>query len=597
MIPIANLQDVVRQSYATALLNHLWQSTMIVLTMWILAQALRKNRAGTRYWLWMAASIKFLVPFSVLIAAGESIRTAMQSPMQRFDVAAAVDQFAEPFPASPPPFAIAMQTGNVHHGISIAPFLLVIWACGFLAVLVSWGRSWWRIHRAVQQALPLSLPLAVPVLSSKSLLEPGVFGLFRPVLLLPEGILDHLEKAQLEAILAHESCHVRRRDNLTFAIHMVVEALFWFHPLVWWIRTRLVAERELACDEAVLQAGSEAEVYAEGILNVCKFYVESPLACVSGVSGSDLKKRIVRIMSEKVELRLGLGRKILLAAAGVAIVALPIVLGLGHTVELLAQSNADAAAASLPKYEVATIKPAKDDEPGRMLMFNPSGVKMKGMPIEEVLRSAFGVEEDRLLGLPGWAKSSRFDIDAKVDAADAPKLEGLTPDQRGAMLLPLFVDRFNLKYHHEVKELPLYALVLAKNGPKLTESKQADPSSKDGPHRMMMMGRGSLDGQGTSIETLTHVISMHVGRTVIDKTGLTGTYDFKLTWTPDEGAGPMMKGPGGGGAPGTESAPPPDAGGPTLLTALQEQLGLKLESEKGPVDVIVIDHIDPPSPN
>ena len=81
MIPIANLQDVVRQSYATALLNHLWQSTMIVLTMWILAQALRKNRAGTRYWLWMAASIKFLVPFSVLIAAGESIRAAMQTPM------------------------------------------------------------------------------------------------------------------------------------------------------------------------------------------------------------------------------------------------------------------------------------------------------------------------------------------------------------------------------------------------------------------------------------------------------------------------------------------------------------------------------------
>ena len=164
------------------------------------------------------------------------------------------------------------------------------------------------------------------------------------------------------------------------------------------------------------------------------------------------------------------------------------------------------------------------------------------------------------------------------------------------MLLPLFVDRFKLKYHHEVKELPLYALVVAKNGPKLTESKPADPSSKEGARHMMMIGRGSLDAQGASIETLTHMISMHVGRTVIDKTGLTGTYDFKLTWTPDEGAGPMMKGPGGG-PPGGDGAPPPDAGGPTLLTALQEQLGLKLESQKGPVDVIVIDHIDPPSPN
>jgi beta-lactamase regulating signal transducer with metallopeptidase domain len=94
-----------------------------------------------------------------------------------------------------------------------------------------------------------------------------------------------------------EMCHVRRRDNLTAANHMVVEAAFWFYPLVWWIRARLVEEREQACDEAVLQSGSDAEVYAEGILNVCKFYVESPLACVSGISGADLRKRVVRIMT------------------------------------------------------------------------------------------------------------------------------------------------------------------------------------------------------------------------------------------------------------------------------------------------------------
>ena len=427
MISIGTFQDLLRQPVTTALLNHLWQSTIVVLAVWVLAQTLRKNRAGTRYWLWMAASIKFIIPFSFLIAAGESIRNAMQNTIQRSDLASAVDQFAEPFPAPPQPFATAMQASNVHHSISVAPLLLSIWACGFLAVLLSWGRSWWRIHRAVQKASPLNLGLAVPALSSPTVHEPGVFGLIRPVLLLPEGILARLEKPQFDAILAHEACHIRRRDNLTFALHMVVEALFWFHPLIWWIRTHLVAERELACDEAVLQSGNEAEVYAEGILNVCKFYVESPLACVSGVSGSDLKKRIVRIMTEQVEQRLGLGRKILLAAASIAMVALPIALGLGHAVKLLAQSHAEDASASLPKYEVATIKPANDDERGRMLMFNPSGVKIKGMPVEEVLRSAFGVEEDRLVGLPGWAKSSRYDIDAKVDAAEAPKLEVLLP--------------------------------------------------------------------------------------------------------------------------------------------------------------------------
>ncbi len=102
--------------------------------------------------------------------------------------------------------------------------------------------------------------------------------------------MERLTPSQLEAVLAHELCHVRRRDNLTSVIHMIVEAVFWFHPLVWWIGARLVEERELACDEEVLRLGSEPRVYAEGILNVCKLYVESPLRCVSGVTGSNLEE-------------------------------------------------------------------------------------------------------------------------------------------------------------------------------------------------------------------------------------------------------------------------------------------------------------------
>src|SRR5881409_3678285 len=104
-------------------------------------------------------------------------------------------------------------------------------------------------------------------------MEPGVVGLWRPIVLVPAGIDAQLTRAQLEAILAHELCHVRRRDNLTAAIHMVVETIFWFHPPVWWIRARLVEERERACDEAVLRMASDPQVYAEGILNVCRFYL------------------------------------------------------------------------------------------------------------------------------------------------------------------------------------------------------------------------------------------------------------------------------------------------------------------------------------
>src|SRR5207247_4024707 len=138
----------------------------------------------------------------------------------------------------------------------------------------------------------------VEVRSSPGLLEPGVVGLFSPILLLPEGIAERLTPPQLEAVLGHELCHIRRRDNLTSAIHMIVEAVFWFHPMVWWIGARLVEERERACDEAVLSLGSEPHDYAEGILNVCKSYLESPLSCVSGVTGSDLKERIQGIRQE-----------------------------------------------------------------------------------------------------------------------------------------------------------------------------------------------------------------------------------------------------------------------------------------------------------
>src|SRR5438445_13697921 len=146
-------------------------------------------------------------------------------------------------------------------------------------------------------------------MSSPTLLEPGVFGVFRPVLLLPEGIFDRLTPAQLKAVIAHELCHVRHRDNLIAAIQMFVEAAFWFHPMVWWIGRRMVEERERACDEEVLRLGSDPEVYAAGILNVCRFYVESRLACASGVTGADLKKRIEAIMTKRIVIGMSAARK------------------------------------------------------------------------------------------------------------------------------------------------------------------------------------------------------------------------------------------------------------------------------------------------
>jgi TonB family protein len=183
--------------------------------------------------------------------------------------------------------------------------------------------------------------------SSHSSLEPGIFGILRPLLLWPAGISHRLQDAHLEAILAHEVQHVRRRDNLAAAMHMVVGAIFWFHPVVWWLGARLVEERERACDEEVLRLGSQPEIYAESILKTCEFCVASPLACVSGVTGADLKQRIVRIMTQRSVDKLGFLKKLLLVAIGAGAVAAPIIAGLINAPVATAQANRHSAPATV----------------------------------------------------------------------------------------------------------------------------------------------------------------------------------------------------------------------------------------------------------
>ena len=182
-----------------------------------------------------------------------------------------------------------------------------------------------------------------------------MFGVFRPVLLLPEGIFERLAPAQLHAVIAHELCHVRHRDNLIAAMHMFVETVFWFHPLVWWIGKRMVEERERACDEEVLRLGSEPRVYAEGILNVCKSYLSSPLACASGVTGSDLKRRIEAIVTNRAARNLDLRRRILLIAAGAVALVGPIAVGILGALPSRGQTQADTA---IPAFEAASVKRA-----------------------------------------------------------------------------------------------------------------------------------------------------------------------------------------------------------------------------------------------
>ena len=261
------------------------------------------------------------------------------------------------------------------------------------------------------------------------------------------------------------------------------------------------------------------------------------------------------------------------------------------------------AAAQLPAFEVVSIKPDKSGAMMMRVMFTSDGISITNLPVHMLLREAFGVSDNQLIGEPGWLNSAHFDIEAKVAAEDVPKLKALKPAEHWAMLLPVFADRFGLKYHHEKRDLTQYVLVVARGGPKLKEAAPGEtytngltgPDGKSSGGMVRMMP-GNFIGQGTHLDTLVHFLSFQFHSPVTDKTGLTGLYDIDLKWTPDEMGNGMMRPPDGGQPEGQNPAPASTTG-PSLFTALEEQLGLKLEAHKEPGDAIVIDHIEQPSPN
>ncbi len=285
------------------------------------------------------------------------------------------------------------------------------------------------------------------------------------------------------------------------------------------------------------------------------------------------------------------------------------IFGLLNVSPILAQSSPPDAP-PLPSFEVASIKPIRSRGPAGSINFPGSRFTARNVGAKMLIEFAYNIHPFQLSGGPSWVNSENYDVDAKVENSIVEKVQKIPPREREEqfrlMVQSLLADRFELRVKHETRELPVYALVVAKNGPKFQESKPGDTSPSgikaldgwehSGLRITVLTGETRIRGGGVPMASLAAMLSQQLGRTVLDQTGLKGNYNFTLNWTPDEYHAAMYKGADGGN-PGPDNAPPPESSGPSIFTAIQEQLGLKLVSTKGPAEVIVIDHIERPSEN
>ncbi len=248
---------------------------------------------------------------------------------------------------------------------------------------------------------------------------------------------------------------------------------------------------------------------------------------------------------------------------------------------------------NVPPLAVASIRQVPPaDRDAMMIGFSDDGASFRGVAVAWIVQLAFSgpslwvQEDDLIVGLPGWTKTERYDIQAKVDDEDVAKWKQLSPSQRWLAVQPLLVARFNLQFHHETRERPTYSLVVAKKGPKLykVQPRETYPVSAKSPDGTgggdeSTVTPGKIVLKGSSLAALAKLLSSQgLSHPVVDKTGLTDIYDITLRWSPDD----------------TGSS---DSSLPSLFTALQEQLGLKLQYNKNPIDVIVIDRFEKPSAN
>lgn len=479
--------------------------------------------------------------------------------------------------------------------------LVAIWIAGVLICCVPAGSGFLCVRHLRRHARPIlalqqlardiavtgGLRREVDVAVHDDISVPMTVGVLRPLILLPAQV-DEWSDAHQRQALVHELEHVRRRDVLSGMLGEFVRAVYWFHPLAWMVRRQLRLEAERACDDAVL-VRADGPDYADQLLALAGIGRVPPrFPALPMSSQSDLAVRVRSILSAHG--RRGPVRLRLVVAAGIAAAGVTLTLAPLRAVPALAaaplQAPTPAVAGAGPAFAVASIK--KNDDPNGPRAFSapaPGRVRLINQTVRQLISSAYQVQDYQIVGGPEWLRRERYDIEATADgAAAAPQML--------LMVRTLLADRFGLVMRSERREMPIFQLTYArsdrKRGPKLKASECRPPETGQPITAGTcgnQVGTGIMSLRGNTARGLATQLGRMplVGRPVVDVTGLTDMLDIELSWAAETVVDPAA------------AAANPEL--VSIFTALQEQLGLKLEPARGPVDVLLIDRAEFPTAN
>jgi uncharacterized protein (TIGR03435 family) len=497
----------------------------------------------------------------------------------------------EPARMEPPPAGAALPARPEDAGIAVAPatpggpslslsaLLFKGWIAGMALFLLPMAIGLWQARCLRRSGLPwrrgqsaadevaarAGIRRRVEVLLHEATPGPMTCGIIHPAILLPPDARNW-EEPDLTRAIVHEVEHVRRRDWMSHGLARAVCAVYWFHPMVWITWRRLALEAERACDDAVLEY-SEATTYADQLVGLAeRLSRNARFALPAMANRADLGAR-VRAVLDGGQRRGRAGAATVMAATAVAIL---LVLALSPLRLVDAQQTPGA---DDVHFDVAAIKLTPPDVRGNTINIGPEAVQISNWPVRWYIKFAYSIHGSQLTGGPEWARVDRFDVTAKFPKL--PAVEKDSPvwiDRTRSALRTLLAERFQLRLRQELRQMPVYSLVVDEGGHKLTPARIASGRTLTGGSN----GNRTLQIEGHSMKLITESIGVFLDRPLIDETGLQGPFDFQLTFTEKSDSDPTA---------------------PSIFKAIREQLGLRLEAKRGQVATYVIEKLERPSEN